>query len=137
MRRRLCCALCSIVGIVGASHAFYSTPGKVKVHVTTRDGTVCDFDAPEGVSLMQALRDVAKLDVLGTCDGELECCTCHVYLSKSSFTTAGEPSEDEQDLLDTAPDARANSRLSCQVDLTPELDGIDVGLPSSGGKDPL
>lgn len=114
-----------------SSQAFYATPGKVKVHVTLRDGSRRDVDVPAGLSLMQALRDVAKLDVAGTCDGEMECCTCHVYLSASSFEKAGEPSEEEEDLLDKALDARDTSRLSCQVDLTQELDGLEVELPQS------
>ncbi|KAL7698253.1 adrenodoxin-like protein ferredoxin 2fe-2s-like protein [Lotmaria passim] len=111
----------------------YNTPGKVNVRVKRSDGTQCDMDVPVGISLMQALRDVAKLDVEGTCDGEMECGTCHVYLSKASFAKAGEPSEEEQDLLDKVFDVRETSRLSCQVELTPEMDGMDVELPSNTG----
>ncbi|KAK7201517.1 ferredoxin, 2fe-2s-like protein [Novymonas esmeraldas] len=115
---------------LAASHALYSTPGKIKVHVKKRDGSRCDIDVPVGISLMQALRDVARLDVEGTCDGEMVCATCHVYLSETSFAKLEGPSEDEEDVLAKALDVKDNSRLACQVDLTPELDGLEVELPS-------
>lgn len=111
------------------SRRCYATPGKVKVCVTTADGTSCDFESPANISLMNALRDVAKLDVEGSCDGSVECATCHVYLSAASFAKAEKPSEEEQDMLDKVPEVRDTSRLSCQVVLTPDMDGIAVELP--------
>ncbi|KPI88079.1 adrenodoxin-like protein ferredoxin 2fe-2s-like protein [Leptomonas seymouri] len=130
MRPCLLSATCAAAITSIIPHVRYSTPGKVQVHVRKRDGSRFDFDAPVGISLMQALRDVAHLDVAGTCDGEMECGTCHVYLSEASFARAGEPSEEEQDLLDKVLAVRDTSRLSCGVDLAPDLDGIEIELPS-------
>ncbi|KPA74457.1 putative mitochondrial adrenodoxin-like protein,ferredoxin, 2fe-2s-like protein [Leptomonas pyrrhocoris] len=131
MRPRLLSAACTATAALKIPERLYGTPGRIKVHVKKRDGTHCDVDVPVGISLMQALRDVAKLEVAGTCDGEMECCTYHVYLLASSFAKAGEPSEAEQDLLDKAPDVRETSRLSCCVDLASDLDGIEVELPGN------
>lgn len=109
----------------------YSTTGKVKICVKTADGTSCDFDAPTGMSLMHAIRDVAKLDMDGACDGCMQCSTCHVYLTEAGFKTLGEPSEQEQDVLDKALDLKETSRLACQITVTPEMDGLEVQLPKS------
>lgn len=130
-------AAASAIVALRASHARYGTPGKVRVHVRLRDGASRDIDVPTGISLMQALRDVARLDVPGSCDGEMMCCTCHVYFSEASFRVVGEPTEEEQDLLDKSPDVKETSRLSCQVDLTEEMEGLEVKLPGrgSGGGD--
>lgn len=81
------------------------------------------------MSLMHALRDVAKLGVAGSCNGSMECGTCHVYLSETSFAKAADASEREEDLLAKSLDVRETSRLSCQVVLTEELDGLEVELP--------
>lgn len=112
------------------TQAWFSTPGKVKVHVKTRDGTKCDVEVPAGISLMQALRDVARLDIEGACDGEMKCATCHVYLSETSFKRVEEATEDEEDVLARALGVKETSRLACQIDVTPELDGLEVELPS-------
>ncbi|KAK7201516.1 ferredoxin, 2fe-2s-like protein [Novymonas esmeraldas] len=114
-----------------ATPRHYSTPGKVRVRVTTQDGTPIDFDAPAGVSLMHAIRDVAQLEMDGACDGCMQCSTCHVYLSEASFAKLGEPSEQEQDILDKALDLAETSRLACQITLTSTIDGLEVRLPKS------
>lgn len=82
-----------------------------------------------GLTLMEVLRDVAKLGVAGSCNGKMECGTCHVYLSEASFAKAPAASEREEDLLAKALDVRETSRLACQVELTEELDGLEVELP--------
>lgn len=106
-----------------------STPGKVKVNVTTQDGTACAFDAPTGASLMTAIRDVAGLEMDGACDGCMQCSTCHVYVSEAWYSKIGAPSEDEQDILDKALEAKDTSRLACQIQLTEAMDGIEVAMP--------
>ncbi|CAM42699.2 ferredoxin, 2fe-2s-like protein [Leishmania braziliensis MHOM/BR/75/M2904] len=114
---------------LSTSRAPKSTAGRVQVHVKKRDGTHCDVEVPVGLSLMQALRDVARLDVEGTCNGEMVCATCHVRLSATSFKRVAGPSEEEEDVLAKALDVKETSRLACQVDLTPEVDGLEVELP--------
>jgi ferredoxin-2, mitochondrial len=115
----------------GPAGRLYSTPGKVKVVVKTQDGSSLNFEAPAGISLMRAIRDVAKLEMEGSCDGCMQCSTCHVYLSDASYKNLGEPSEQEQDILDKALEVKDTSRLACQILLTPETDGIEVKLPKN------
>ena len=69
------------------------------------------------------------IDIEGACEASLACCTCHVYVDTCTFDKLGEISEEEEDMLDMAPDLRENSRLSCQIVLSREIDGITVELP--------
>lgn len=110
--------------------ALQATPGKVKVTFVTQKGERVVATPPIGMTLMEAARDVAKLDIEAACDGTCACSTCHVYLSQSHFAKLKEPSEDELDMLDLAPKPMPTSRLACQVTITAELDGMEVTLPS-------
>lgn len=127
MRRWTAC-VCQMAAATARS---YATPGKVKVKVTTQDGTAVDVEAPPGTSLMHAIRDLAKLEMEGACDGCMQCSTCHVYLSPASYKQVGEPAEDELDILDKSLDVKETSRLACQIQLSPEMDGIEVELPKN------
>jgi len=108
-----------------------ATPGKVKVTFSTAAKNTVEVLAPVGLSLMEAARDYAKLDIEAACDGTCACSTCHVFIDAEYFSKLPRVTEDEQDMLDLAPDLRPTSRLSCQVKLTAELDGIRVQLPSA------
>ncbi|GET91256.1 adrenodoxin-like protein [Leishmania tarentolae] len=112
-----------------AARELSSVPGKIELLVKKRDGTQCRVRVPVGISLMHALRDVANMDVAGTCNGAMMCATCHVKLSAASFRKTEGPSEEEEDVLAKALDVQETSRLACQVKLTPELDGVEVELP--------
>jgi ferredoxin len=72
----------------------------------------------------------AGLPLEGTCEGQMACSTCHVIVAADWFGKLAEASEEEEDMLDFAAGARRTSRLSCQIDLTPELDGLVVSVPS-------
>ncbi|KAG5495991.1 hypothetical protein JIQ42_02875 [Leishmania sp. Namibia] len=107
-------------------------PGKVKVHIKSeterKDTTV---QATVGLTLMEVIRDVAKLDMEAACDGTCACSTCHVIFTEQSYKRLLDaPSEDEMDMLDLAPKVTRTSRLSCQVKMTPELDDISVTIPN-------
>lgn len=108
-----------------------ATPGKIRVHVKSEvDGKAVEMMAPVGLTLMEAIRDVGRLDMEAACDGTCACSTCHVIFSPDSFEKLpGKPSEDEMDMLDLAPAVSPTSRLSCQVQLTEELDGIALTIP--------
>ncbi|XP_012705934.2 ferredoxin-2, mitochondrial [Fundulus heteroclitus] len=69
------------------------------------------------------------VDLEGACEASLACSTCHVYVSSSHFDKLPEPEEREDDMLDMAPMLQENSRLGCQIVLTPDLDGIELTLP--------
>lgn len=108
-----------------------TTPGKIKVKIHS-DITkkTKDIEAPAGITLMEAIRDIAKLDMEAACDGTCACSTCHVIFTDASYQMLGEdPSEDELDMLDLAPKVSKTSRLSCQVKLAPEMDGMELTIP--------
>ncbi|KPP67510.1 hypothetical protein Z043_113887 [Scleropages formosus] len=69
------------------------------------------------------------IDLEGACEASLACSTCHVYVNAEYFDKLPEPVEREDDMLDMAPMLQENSRLGCQIILTPELDGIELTLP--------
>ncbi|MCE2830145.1 MAG: 2Fe-2S iron-sulfur cluster-binding protein [Sphingomonadales bacterium] len=66
----------------------------------------------------------------GTCEGQMACSTCHVIIDKAWFDKLSPASDDEEDMLDLASGARRTSRLSCQIDLSEDLDGLTVHIPA-------
>lgn len=101
----------------------------VKITYIDRDGISHEIDGKVGDNVMY-LAQKHDLDVEGACEASLACCTCHVYVEKF-FDQLGELDEEEEDMLDLAPFLQENSRLSCQIILSKELDGIIVRLPSA------
>jgi len=100
----------------------------MKVSVRSdEDNTVQDLDAPEGWSLMDVLRDYG-LPIKAECGGACCCATCHVYVDEEWLGRLPPMKEDEEDMLDIAPDVTEQSRLSCQIVLEPELDGLTVKI---------
>lgn len=65
----------------------------------------------------------------GTCEGQMACSTCHVIVAKEDFGRLPDASEMEEDMLDLAAGVRRTSRLSCQIVLTDDLDGLTVHIP--------
>jgi len=94
-----------------------------------KNGLRHEVEAREGDSVMRAAIENGVPGILGECGGNLACATCHVYLPDAWTERAGEIYEMERELLDCALDVRPNSRLSCQIAVTPDLDGIVIGLP--------
>lgn len=95
------------------------------------DGREHEIEAQTGASVMEMARahNVPGLDA--DCGGGCSCGTCHVYVSPEWRTHIGEPNEFEVATLEFAVDVEANSRLSCQIKMTDELDGLVVTLPAS------
>ena len=60
----------------------------------------------------------------------MACSTCHVIVAEEWFDRLEEASEEEEDMLDLAAGVARTSRLSCQIDLTPELDGLEIRIPA-------
>ncbi|MDE1145795.1 MAG: 2Fe-2S iron-sulfur cluster-binding protein [Azospirillaceae bacterium] len=94
------------------------------ITVVTRDGTGRAVDMEVGATLMEGLRDHGFDEVLAMCGGCCSCATCHVYVEPAS-----PPLEDEDDLLAGAAHRRDNSRLSCQIILSADHDGLRVAIP--------
>ena len=65
----------------------------------------------------------------GTCEGQMACSTCHVIVDPDWFPRLPEAVEEEEDMLDFAAGVQRTSRLSCQIELTAELDGLTVSIP--------
>jgi ferredoxin, 2Fe-2S len=97
-----------------------------QIIVTTREGDERRLDAALGLSAMQAIRDGGVNDLLALCGGACSCATCHVYVDTAFVSALPPMSEDENDILDGSSHRAATSRLSCQIRLTAELDGLRV-----------
>lgn len=103
----------------------------VKVRFALPDGSIRDLAGREGESIMQvATRDDIP-GIIGECGGEMSCATCHVHVTADWRARLRPPSQDETDLVEISDDYTNESRLSCQIKLRPEIDGIMVSvLPS-------
>lgn len=99
----------------------------MKISVTDRDGFSHDTDGEEGLKLMEAL---CQLDygVAAICGGMCSCGTCHVYVADEWQSKLSPMEPDEDELLDGLEYRAASSRLSCQIELHPQLDGIAVTI---------
>ena len=96
-------------------------------------GTARAIDAETGSTVMET---AIKNDVPGIeaeCGGACACATCHVYVDEEWKDVVGPPSPMEEDMLDFASDVRPTSRLSCQIRVRPELDGLVVQTPRRQG----
>ncbi len=98
------------------------------INVIDRSGTLKAVEAAEGVSLMEVIRDEGFDELLALCGGCCSCATCHVHVDPAFAGKLPEMSEDESDLLDGSDHRDENSRLSCQIEVTGELDGITVTI---------
>ena len=106
----------------------------MKIHVTDQDGQEHELEGLEGWRVMEVIRDW-DLNIKAECGGSATCATCHVYVDEAWAGKLPEPSDDEEDLLYTAQDRRPNSRLSCQILLNDDLDGLRVTLAEGARKD--
>jgi 2Fe-2S ferredoxin len=97
----------------------------MKIIATDRNGKEHTLEGRDGWTVMEILRD-AGLDVAAECGGACACATCQVYVTDGWFEKLPERSEAEIDMLDMAIAVEPNSRLSCQLVCSPELDGIKV-----------
>lgn len=101
----------------------------IKVTFISADGDVQIVEAEEGRGLLEVAQ-AAGQPLEGTCEGQMACSTCHVIIDKDWFDKLPRAVEDEEDMLDLASGARRTSRLSCQIILKPELDGLVIHIPT-------
>lgn len=99
-----------------------------KLIVVTRDGTEHAVEARAGWSVMENIRDNGFDELLALCGGCCSCATCHVHVDEAWLDRLKRMKADEDELLDTSNHRRANSRLSCQLLVTAELDGLRVTI---------
>ncbi|MCW2581207.1 MAG: hypothetical protein JWR82_2808 [Blastococcus sp.] len=94
------------------------------------DGGERSIDATVGESVMATAVKHGVPGIIGECGGNASCATCHVWVRDEFLLLVGEPNEVEDDLLDLGvSDRRDGSRLSCQIPMTPELEGLTVDVP--------
>jgi 2Fe-2S ferredoxin len=102
------------------------------LHLVDASGTRRTIPGRVGHSLMRAAVDARVDGIAADCGGSLTCATCHVIVDEAWGARLPQPDRDEQAMLDmTASPREAGSRLSCQLRLVPELDGMVVRLPDT------
>lgn len=106
----------------------------MKIIVTDQQGQVHELEGLEGWRVMEVIRDWG-LDIKAECGGSCTCATCHVYVADAWLDKLAPVSDDEEDLLFSTLDHKPNSRLSCQILCSDEIDGIEVTLAPSSSKD--
>lgn len=97
-----------------------------KLIVVTREGEESVFDGEAGHSVMEIARDNGVDELLALCGGCCSCATCHVYVDPAFAGLVPTMSIDENDLLDSSGHRDGRSRLSCQIKMTDELNGLKV-----------
>ncbi len=101
-----------------------------KITFIDRRNHIRSIDADNNCSVMRAAVSHGIKGIAAECDGNAICATCHVYVDEAWLKKLGPVSEDEDALLDSTVSARLpNSRLSCQIRVTPALDGLTLRLP--------
>jgi 2Fe-2S ferredoxin len=93
------------------------------------DGAEQTVDGEPGLTVMETAKMNLIEGIEAECGGACACATCHVYVDEAWKEKTGAPSQMEEDMLDFAYDVRPTSRLSCQIRVTPELDGLVVRIP--------
>lgn len=102
-----------------------------KVTFIQPDGTVSDVEAVSGDSVMETAIDNDIRGIIAECGGACSCATCHVYVEGDWLERLPKPDALEDGMLDCVLDRQANSRLSCQIRVSDEIDGIRVRVPDS------
>jgi 2Fe-2S ferredoxin len=101
-----------------------------KVVFVLADGAQTAVDARVGDSVMIAATQNGVEGIVAECGGNCSCATCHVWVREDFLPHVGPPGAMEEDLLDLAvSERRSGSRLSCQITVTDELDGLTVEIP--------
>ena len=103
----------------------------MKIIVTDRAGAVHPLEALEGWRIMEIIRDYG-LPIKAECGGACSCATCHVYVDPAWADKLVPPTEEEIDMLDQAFDVNERSRLSCQILMRDDLDGLQITLAPEG-----
>jgi 2Fe-2S ferredoxin len=104
-----------------------------KVTYIDAAGASRTVDAQIGATVMETALRAAVPGIEAECGGACACATCHVYVSPDWTAIVGKPSQMEEDMLDFASDVRPSSRLSCQIKVTSQLDGLVVTTPAKQG----
>ena len=101
-----------------------------KITYITHDNKSNTVEVQNGLTVMEGAvqNDIPGIDA--DCGGGMACATCHVYVKEDWFNKLPKKEDGEEDMLDMAFEPKTNSRLSCQLTVSDELDGLIVNIPS-------
>ena len=104
-----------------------------KITYINSDAQANTIEVQNGLTVMEGAvqNDIQGIDA--DCGGGMACATCHVYVEENWFDKLPKKEEGEEDMLDMAFEPKKNSRLSCQLIVSDELDGLVVNIPSKQG----
>jgi ferredoxin, 2Fe-2S len=101
-----------------------------KIIYVDTSGVERAIDATAGDSVMATAVKNGVPGIIGECGGNASCATCHVWVREEFASLVGEPNDIEDDLLDLGvSERRSSSRLSCQIPVTEDLEGLTVDVP--------
>ena len=100
-----------------------------KITYIENNGKSHSVDVADGLTVMEGAVQNNIPGIDADCGGGMACATCHVYVKDEWFDKINKKSEGEDDMIDQAYEPKKNSRLSCQILVSPEIDGLEVHLP--------
>ena len=106
----------------------------MKIVVTDQAGETHELEGLDGWRAMEVIRDYG-LNIKAECGGSCTCATCHVWVDEAWFDKLPAPEDCEEDLIYSTLDQRKTSRLSCQIILNDDLDGLALTLAPSAAKE--
>ncbi len=104
-----------------------------KITFVDASGESRSVEAQVGATVMETALRNSVPGIEAECGGACACATCHVYVAEEWTEKTGKASQMEEDMLDFAFEVRPNSRLSCQIKVRDELDGLSVTTPAKQG----
>ena len=104
-----------------------------KITFVGSDGSAADVDTKVGHTLMEIAVDNNIVGMVAECGGACACATCHAYIAEDWLKRLPDMDDMEDAMLESAMDRRANSRLSCQIEMTDELEGLTVTIADNEG----
>ena len=101
-----------------------------KITYIDNEGTSRTIEVDNGLSVMEGAiqKDIPGIDA--DCGGSMACATCHVYVEENWLDKLPKAQDAEVDMIDMAYEPKKNSRLSCQIIVSDEIDGLEVNIPS-------
>ena len=100
-----------------------------KITYIENNGKSLTVEVAEGLTVMEGAVQNNIPGIDADCGGGMACATCHVYVKDEWFDKINKKSEGEDDMIDQAYEPKKSSRLSCQIQVSPEIDGLEVHLP--------
>tara|TARA_X000000368_G_scaffold34690_1_gene25391 strand:- start:281 stop:601 length:321 start_codon:yes stop_codon:yes gene_type:complete len=100
-----------------------------KITYIEHDGKIHTIEVASGLSVMEGAVQNNIPGIDADCGGSMACATCHVYVKEEWFNKLPKKEDGEEDMLDMAFEPKKNSRLSCQLMVSDQLDGLVVNLP--------